>query len=144
MNETEQNYNECKCLVCGQTIRFYNIEYKKPCKNCGTWVFETRNYAQQKKHNKTAPKCWVCLDRGIIEYPVQCPIGVYTFVARCTCPAGLKWPPSIPLLEQCENAPKSKFLELKNRNLLGKPLALVKEDVPKGFIPVENTDKLPF
>jgi len=104
-----------------------------------------KNYAQRKNQEKNKPpKCWACMDKGIIEYAVQFSVGIYTFVARCTCPEGLKWPSTIPLLDQCEHAPKFMYLELKNRKLSNKHLMLVNNDVPEGFEPVEVDEKLPF
>jgi len=118
MSETARNYDEEKCIVCGHTVRFYEDEYKKPCDYCGTWVFEKRKQVQQQEQGKE-PKCWICMDKGIVEYPVQQGMGVYSYVARCTCPKGLNWPSTIPLLDQCRYAPRPEFIELRNRELLG-------------------------
>lgn len=118
MSETARNYDEEKCIVCGRMVRFYEDEYKKPCDYCGTWVFEKRKQVQQQEQNKE-PKCWICMDKGIVEYPVQRDMGVYTYVARCSCPKGVDWPATIPLLDQCEHAPRPEFIELRNRDLMG-------------------------
>ena len=118
MSETARNYDEEKCIVCGHTVRFYEDEYKKPCDYCGTWVFEKRKQVQQQEQGKE-PKCWICMDKGIVEYPVQQGMGVYSYVARCTCPKGLNWPSTIPLLDQCRYAPRPESIELRNRELLG-------------------------
>lgn len=120
------NYDEEKCIVCGHTVRFYEDEYKKPCDYCGTWVFEKRKQVQQQEQNKES-KCWICMDKGIVEYPVQRDMGVYTYVARCTCPEGLKLPSTIPLLSECQLAPKPEFIELRNRELLGMVWAYERE-----------------
>jgi hypothetical protein len=124
---SQQSYDEEKCIVCGHVVRFYENEYKKPCGYCGTWVFEKRKQVQQQEQDKKEPKCWICMDRGIVEYPVQQGMGVYTYVARCTCPKGLNWPSTIPLLDQCTYAPRSEFIELRNRELLGMVWAYERE-----------------
>jgi len=117
---SQQSYDEEKCIVCGHVVRFYEDEYKKPCDYCGTWVFEKRKRIhQQKQKQKKELQCWVCMDKGIVEYPVQQDMGVYNYVARCFCPKGMAWPSTIPLLEQCEHAPKAEYIELRNRKILG-------------------------
>lgn len=121
MSEAAQNrnYDEEKCIVCGYTVRFYENEYKKPCDHCGTWVFEKKQIRQQELDRNKEPKCWICMDQGIVEYPLQQGMGVYTYVARCFCPKGMNWPSTIPLLDQCKYAPKPEFIELRNREHLG-------------------------
>ena len=120
MNKAAQNYDEEKCITCGRVIRFYGSEYKKPCEYCGTWVFEKRKQSQRQDQDKIKePNCWVCMDKGFVEYPVQKGMGVYNYVARCFCPKGMNWPSTIPLLDQCKYAPRPEFIELRNRELLG-------------------------
>jgi len=120
VKKAAQNYDEEKCIVCGHTVRFYKDEYKKPCEYCGTWVFEKRKQSQRQDQDKIKePKCWICMDKGIVEYPVQQGMGVYSYVARCFCPKGMNWPSTIPLLDQCEHAPKAEYIELRNRKILG-------------------------
>jgi len=109
-----KNYDEEKCRVCGAIIRFYRNEYKKACNECGTWVFYR---ARAKKSTNRKTTCYICLDKGIVEYPVQKDGHLYRYVARCNCPKGTKWPASIPLLIECEYSPKPEFIEKKNRML---------------------------
>lgn len=106
-----------KCVVCGTIVRFYENEYKKPCEYCGTWVFERKRKTNTKEKKMG---CWICLDTGIVEYTVQNDGQPYRYSARCSCPKGMSWSSSIPLLEQCEHAPRHEFLELRNRQILGK------------------------
>jgi predicted RNA-binding Zn-ribbon protein involved in translation (DUF1610 family) len=110
--KSDKDYDEEKCVVCGTIVKFYENEYKKPCENCGTWVFERKRQAniQSKKIG-----CWICLDKGVVEYPLQKDGRMYKHIARCSCPKGMIWPGTIPLLEQCQHAPKPEFVELKNR-----------------------------
>ena len=112
--KSDKDYDEEKCVVCGSIVKFYRDEYKKPCSYCGTWLFE-----RKKQINKQEKKigCWICLDRGIVEYPVQKDGLIYRYSARCSCPKGMSWSSSIPLLEQCEHAPKPEFIEFQNRKL---------------------------
>lgn len=147
MNDAARNYNGETCIVCGQAVRFYNDEFKKPCKKCGTWIFEQRNYAKQKRQSIKSPKCWACRDKGIVEYQIQRFMGIYNFLARCTCPEGLKWPSKIPLLDQCDYAPKIECLERRNKEFykkhFGEQLTLI-EEAPMGFEPVDLDEELPF
>jgi len=119
-------YDEVECVVCHHKVRFYENEHKKPCNYCGTWVFDkTRRPSAnaegelQQEDEKEDEKCWLCFNSGIVEYQVQHNMGLYTYVARCICPAGLKLPSSIPSLSECELAPKAEFIELRNRKICG-------------------------
>jgi hypothetical protein len=118
-------YDEVECVVCKHVVRFYEDEYKKPCNYCGTWIFDKVRYrqsgnnAQKQEEEEEKQKCWLCFNKGIVEYQVQHDMGVYTYIARCTCPEGLKLPNTIPLLSECQLAPKPEFIELRNRELLG-------------------------
>lgn len=109
-----RNYDEQKCLCCGAVVKFYNDEYRKPCSRCGTMVF--LKIEKTRIVNKVI-NCWVCMDKGILQYPVQDENKIYYYVARCNCPAGMKYPSTIPLLAQCEMAPKEEFFELENRKM---------------------------
>lgn len=107
-----KNYDEQKCLCCGAIVRFYNDEYRKPCNRCGTMVISKLEKARSVK--KTI-NCWVCMDKGLVQYPVQTEGKIYYYLARCNCPKGMKYPGTIPLLAQCELAPREEFFELENR-----------------------------
>lgn len=108
----DKDYDEEKCIICGTVVKFYENEYKKPCEYCGTWVSEKKR--QVNMQNKKID-CWICLDKGVVEYPLQKEGRMYKYVARCSCPKGMSWPGTIPLLEQCQHAPKPEFIELQNR-----------------------------
>lgn len=114
---TQKNYDEEKCIVCGNLIKFRENEYKKRCGRCGTWVLETRKAVQRSGGNI---KCFTCLDAGIIEYPVQKERKLYKYVARCSCPKGMTMPNTIPLLEKCEFAPNAGYFEHRNRKMYKK------------------------
>lgn len=105
-----------KCITCGRKVQFFETEYKKPCEYCGTWVFERKKAISRKKKNI---ECWICLDVGLVEYPIQQDMGIYKYYARCNCPKGMKWPSSIPLFAECQHAPKPEFIELRNQKTLG-------------------------
>lgn len=125
-------YDEVECVVCHHKVRFYEDEYKKPCDYCGIWVFDKvkrpqNNYNTQKQRDEEEQKCWLCFDTGIVEYQVQHNMGLYTYIARCTYPEGLKLPSTIPLLSECQLAPKPEFIELRNRELLGMVWAYERE-----------------
>lgn len=113
----QMDYSEEKCLVCGSNVRFIDNQHKKACRKCGTVVFE-KNYQHQRRKREIS--CWCCCDTGIVRYPVQQDGRLYDYYARCSCPNGMNWPSTIPLLEKCENAPKSEYIELRNRKIFGK------------------------
>ncbi|HZJ82669.1 MAG TPA: hypothetical protein VFD57_02555, partial [Clostridia bacterium] len=83
--DSNRDYDEEKCKVCGATIRFYQNEYKKPCRECGTWIYQG---FKAKKSHETRVKCFICMDKGIVEYTVQKRGILYKHVARCDCPKG--------------------------------------------------------
>ncbi|MBM7582978.1 putative nucleic acid-binding Zn-ribbon protein [Caldicoprobacter guelmensis] len=116
-----RNYDERKCIICGSIVKFYDDEYKKPCKRCGTMVF----LKIEKPKIKRQIKCWVCMDKGIVQFPIQADNKIYYYVARCNCPAGMKYPSTIPLLAQCEMAPREEFIELENRKTCAPDTVLV-------------------
>ncbi len=112
--DLNKNYDGEKCRVCGATIRFYRNEYRKACRECGTWVFYR---ARVKRNHQRRVNCYICMDKGIVEYPVQKDGNLYRYVARCNCPKGMKWPGTIPLLVECKYSPRPEFIEKKNRML---------------------------
>lgn len=112
--DLNKNYDGEKCRVCGDTIRFYRNEYRKACRECGTWVFYR---ARVKRNHQRRVNCYICMDKGIVEYPVQKDGNLYRYVARCNCPKGMKWPGTIPLLVECKYSPSPEFIEKKNRML---------------------------
>lgn len=106
-------YDEVECVVCKHVIRFYEDEYKKPCNYCGTWIFDKARYRQNSRNNAKKQeeeeekyKCWVCFDRGIVEYPVQHEMGVYNYVARYICPEGLNERDKKALVSNCSKIRK--------------------------------------
>lgn len=107
-----------KCAICGTVVKFFRNEYKKPCKTCGTWIFERRKAINRQQKEC---ECWLCMDTGIVEYPVQKERGIYKYVARCSCPKGIdKDKENIPFLDQCDAAPKPEYIELRNQRKYGK------------------------
>ena len=101
-----------KMHICGTIVKFYENEHAFA--STMTWVFERKRPVkmQSKKIG-----CWICLDKGVVEYPLQKDGRMYKYVARCSCPKGMSWPGTIPLLEQCQHAPKPEFIELQNRRV---------------------------
>ena len=112
--DSNKNYDKEKCRVCGAIIKFFRNEYKKACKDCGIWVFQRQ---KAKKTRGTRINCYICMDKGILEYPVQKHGNLYSHVARCNCPKGMRWPGTIPLLVECKHSPKPEFIEKKNRKI---------------------------
>ncbi|NLY60436.1 MAG: hypothetical protein GX054_02890 [Clostridiales bacterium] len=113
-SDLNKNYDEEECKACGATIKFYRNEYKKACKDCGTWVFHR---LKSKKIHGRRINCIICMDKGIVQYPVQKDGNLYFHVARCSCPRGMTWPGTIPLLIECKHSPNPEFIAKRNRKL---------------------------
>jgi predicted RNA-binding Zn-ribbon protein involved in translation (DUF1610 family) len=99
--EHKQEKTNEKCLVCGYEVEFVDGQYKKRCPKCGMMIHAKIN----RKVVHIRPKCKACSDTGWVQYPVQTEGRLYNYVARCDCPAGMRYSEKIPSLSQCQEAP---------------------------------------
>jgi predicted RNA-binding Zn-ribbon protein involved in translation (DUF1610 family) len=104
------------CMVCGYKVEFVNDQTMKRCPNCNTMIHAT---TRRRTINKPT-KCYVCFDTGWAFYPVQTDSRIYNMVSRCTCPLGAKQPANIPMLNECQMAPREEYIEHRNKKIMGR------------------------
>lgn len=61
-------------------------------------VFEIMDDSKRKKEKVRAPKCWICMDQGLVIYDRKINGMKYEVGARCRCVEGLKMGEAIGLV----------------------------------------------
>lgn len=111
--EEENESRVIDCANCKSEVEFAPGQWRRRCPRCGLFISLGMPVPAKKKE---LPKCFVCLDRGIIIYDAQVDNVLYTYAARCNCSAGMTRPEKkFPTIDQISNGPDMKYLAYKNK-----------------------------
>lgn len=105
-----------QCKACGNEVEFKGKQWRKPCGRCGMVLTLQKFFIEEREKAESAPRCFICMDKGLVLYKEQHGEYVYDHVARCYCKAGReRREQGIPQVDEVDNICDLRYLEMKNR-----------------------------